>query len=271
MRIDMITKKCSKCGEEKALNSDNFYPCKNKWRAACKSCTQKSESIYYQTNKAAINEQHANYYQNNKERLTEVHAEYYQNNKEVISEQSAEYYQANKEEIKINQAKYYQENKDEIKKRHSKYNAKPETKKIKNANVRKRRQTEPHFKLRDSVRIVIGAALKKQEASKDHKSCLKYLPYTIEELKTHLESKFEDWMNWENWGKYDVKTWNDLDPTTWTWQIDHKIPHADFHYTSMEDESFKECWALDNLRPYSAKQNILDGTSRIRHKKNKLA
>jgi hypothetical protein len=33
----------------------------------------------------------------------------------------------------------------------------------------------------------------------------------------------------------------------------------------MDDEEFKKCWSLDNLRPLSAKQNILDGTSRKRH------
>lgn len=27
----------------------------------------------------------------------------------------------------------------------------------------------------------------------------------------------------------------------------------------MEDENFKKCWALSNLRPLSAKQNVLDG------------
>lgn len=30
-----------------------------------------------------------------------------------------------------------------------------------------------------------------------------------------------------------------------------------FKQSSMEDEEFKECWALDNLRPLSAKQNLL--------------
>ena len=27
----------------------------------------------------------------------------------------------------------------------------------------------------------------------------------------------------------------------------------------MEDDNFKKCWALENLRPLSAKQNIVDG------------
>jgi hypothetical protein len=51
--------------------------------------------------------------------------------------------------------------------------------------------------------------------------------------------------------------------TTWTWNIDHIIPHSTFKYISMEDQSFKECWSLTNLRPYSAKQNILDKDNRF--------
>jgi len=34
----------------------------------------------------------------------------------------------------------------------------------------------------------------------------------------------------------------------------------------MSEPNFQKCWALNNLRPLSAKQNILDGTQRIRHK-----
>lgn len=66
-------------------------------------------------------------------------------------------------------------------------------------------------------------------------------------------------MNWNNRGKYNYKKWNDNDLSTWTWQLDHIIPHANFHYTSMTDVDFKKCWALDNLRPVSAKENILKG------------
>lgn len=40
------------------------------------------------------------------------------------------------------------------------------------------------------------------------------------------------------------------------------VPHSKFKYTSMEDQSFQKCWALINLRPYSAKQNLLDGNRR---------
>jgi hypothetical protein len=73
-------------------------------------------------------------------------------------------------------------------------------------------------------------------------------------------------MNWNNQGMYNSDTWNDNDPATWTWQLDHIIPQSDLPYTSMEDENFKKCWTLENLRPLSAKQNLLDGVSRERHK-----
>jgi hypothetical protein len=76
-------------------------------------------------------------------------------------------------------------------------------------------------------------------------------------------------MNWGNRGKFDPKTWDDNDTSTWKWQLDHIIPHSDLPYDSVEDENFKKCWSLENLRPLSAKQNVIDGTLRIRHKKNK--
>lgn len=91
------------------------------------------------------------------------------------------------------------------------------------------------------------------------------MEYTLQDLKSHIEKQFEPWMNWNNQGKYDAKTWDDNDQSTWAWQLDHIIPNATFTYSSTNDESFKKCWSLDNLRPLSAKQNWLDGVSRKRH------
>ena len=125
-----------------------------------------------------------------------------------------------------------------------------------------KRNSDPNFKLRKELRHAVYAALVINNSCKNNMSILKFLPYTIEELKGYLESKFESWMNWNNWRRYDPNIWDDNDPLTWTWNIDHIIPQSFFQYTSMEDDNFKRCWALDNLRPYSAKQNILDGNRR---------
>jgi hypothetical protein len=55
-------------------------------------------------------------------------------------------------------------------------------------------------------------------------------------------------MNWDNYGKYEEGKLK--------WHIDHIIPHSSFEYTSMNDESFKKCWSLENLRPLEAVENI---------------
>lgn len=96
------------------------------------------------------------------------------------------------------------------------------------------------------------------------KNVFDHLEYTPDDLKIHLQNRFELWMNWSNWGRYIVKTWNDNDQSTWKWQIDHIIPQSKLIYTSTDDENFKKCWALKNLRPYSAKQNLLDSALRKR-------
>ena len=138
---------------------------------------------------------------------------------------------------------------------------------IKNKNrinkyERDRRATDPIIKLRSNCTRAVNHILK---GTKNNKSILKYLPYSMEALKQYIEKQFEPWMNWSNIGKYNLKTWNDDDKSTWTWNIDHIIPQSDLPYISMEDDNFKKCWALENLRPLSAKQNILDGNRKDKH------
>ena len=44
-------------------------------------------------------------------------------------------------------------------------------------------------------------------------------------------------MTWENQGKYNPKQWDDNDPTTWKWQLDHIIPQSDLPAMSMDEDS----------------------------------
>jgi len=138
-----------------------------------------------------------------------------------------------------------------------------------NKIYREKCKNDISFKLRKRISRYIGIALKKSNSCKNNLSCLKYLEYTIQELKIHIEKQFNNignyWMNWNNNGSYNSHTWNDDDKSTWTWQLDHIIPQSDLLYSSMEDDNFKICWALSNLRPLSAKQNSIDGATRIRH------
>ena len=121
-----------------------------------------------------------------------------------------------------------------------------------------KRNLRPSHRIRKSISHSISRYITKNAGSKGGLSHLRFVDWTYEKLLAHLESLFEPWMTWINYGRYDRKTWNDDDPSTWTWQIDHIIPHSGFKYSSMKDQSFRGCWALSNLRPYSSKQNNLD-------------
>lgn len=71
-------------------------------------------------------------------------------------------------------------------------------------------------------------------------------------------------MTWENRGSYLSNKYIENDSSTWTWHIDHIIPQASLLYFSMEDENFKKCWALENLRPLKAIINIKKGNRIIK-------
>lgn len=126
---------------------------------------------------------------------------------------------------------------------------------------RRKYESLPYIRLRKSVSHSIRQHLLKAGRRKSG-SVFDFLPYTLQELKEHLERQFESWMNWGNNGVYDPKVWDDNDRSTWFWQIDHIIPHSSFSYSSLENSQFQECWALRNLRPLNAKQNNKDGARR---------
>lgn len=151
---------------------------------------------------------------------------YREDNKQCISEIVKTYYNNNKIEILQYHQTYSRINKNKIRQYQNKYE-------------KEKRSNDPAFKLRKNCSSLIRIILK---GNKSKSSILEHLPYTMSELKQHLEKQFDDKMTWENYGKY--------------WHIDHIIPQSSFTFTSMSDESFKKCWDLNNLRPLEAIENI---------------
>lgn len=192
---------------------------------------------------------------------------YKDDNKAAISEKSKIRYLANRENV-LKRVKAYRKDKMmndplfvEKERRRSIERAK-KNKPRRNKWRQEKKIADPSYKLRALLSKRIWQALKENGGSKAGVSFIKIFSYSMDDLKIYLEGLFEPWMTWNNHGNYIPKTWDDNDQSTWTWQIDHIIPHSTFHYTSMEDEEFKKCWALSNLRPLSAKQNIIDGCRR---------
>lgn len=104
---------------------------------------------------------------------------------------------------------------------------------------KQRRNTDPVFRIKQNISRAIRYYI---NAGKSKQSVLDKLGYSLEQLKEHLEKQFDENMNWQNYGTY--------------WHIDHIVPHSSFSYSSMDDEEFKKCWSLNNLRPLEAIENI---------------
>jgi 5-methylcytosine-specific restriction endonuclease McrA len=142
---------------------------------------------------------------------------------------------------KAHAAEYYAENKAHIKARDAEYKSRPENKARANQRKRDRYHSDPAYRLRCIVSNSICQALKAKGKTKGG-STFDYLPYSPEGLAEHLEKQFDEHMTWDNHGTY--------------WHIDHIRPHASFKYDSLDHPEFQKCWALENLRPLEASENI---------------
>ncbi len=223
--INRISKKCSKCKVDKLLNEE-FYRLKE-----LKSINRLERKYWFSQCRQCERDYGNNY--------TIVYPE-------IRKFQAKKGWQRKKAKLQYDE------------------NFRNHRKEIMRKYIRNRIAKDQAYKLHKNISQYIRVILKNNGSSKRGKSMLKYIGYSMKDLKNHIESQFESWMNWNNWGKYNSKTWNDNDQSTWAWNIDHIKPVSKFNYLSMEDTEFIECWALSNLRPLSAKQNILDGVHRVR-------
>ena len=215
---------------------------------------------YREENKENILAQKKKYYQENKENILAQKKKYYQENKEQKLAKRKEYYQENKEKQKEYMKRYHQENREQIKKTAKKYREKNrDALNVRSNNYKSERyHTDPCYKLKSITSAHVRRALK---SGKGGKSILPYVDWnSYEELKEHLESQFEDWMTWENHGN-----WH---PTEKRWHIEHIKPQSVLleGVTSMDDPKFRECWALENLRPLEAMENIIKGNKLLDEK-----
>lgn len=102
---------------------------------------------------------------------------------------------------------------------------------------------EPKTNLCTRIRSGISDALKERGIRKGEKT-FTLLGYSPDDLMFYLESQFTDGMSWDNMGE---------------WHIDHIRPVSSFDFDSTEHPDFKKCWALNNLQPLWARDNMSKG------------
>lgn len=219
---------------------------------------------YMEINSVKTKEYRRKYYLSNKDMIDLRNKEYVVKNKEKVKEYLKKYHadrstyipkplktEAEKKTYKDN---WYKLNRDNVLKRAKDIASKKteqkkkydlEYNKVNSDKIRVRKRTytntqlkiNPLFKLRQTLRHRIYLALKNKGYNKSGIT-RSLLGADFKTVKSFIENKFLDGMNWDNHGE---------------WHIDHKIPLALakneqelmplFHYTNLQP-----LWAKDNLQ-----------------------
>ncbi len=209
----METKVCNKCKVEKPVSEFNkngkyYYSmckeCKREYRLANYERESKLGKERNKLNADHIREQKREYRKN-----SPVYKEYQLNRKEDLKEYNKRYYLENKDKIN-KQKNQYQKNKELI---------------------------NPLFKLRRRINNRIYLSITTQGYSKN-KCTEEILGCSINEFKQHIESLWEPWMNWDNYGKYNGSP-------NYGWDIDHIIPNS----SAINESEVYELNHYSNLQP----------------------
>lgn len=207
-------KKCIKCQAFKPYSE--FHKSnqrKDGYRTTCKECRKPIGKEYYQSHKDE---------RNKKAKLWREQSGY-----------NKKYYKKNPN---------YFENYRKLKENHYKNWRKENKEYLKNYRKEKLR-TDINYRISCHIRGSVNSVIRKYKRKKCD-STMKLLGCSIKELKSHLESKFKNGMNWDNKGFYG-------------WHIDHIKPCSSFDLTKESEQ--RKCFHYTNLQPLWAKDNLVKG------------
>jgi hypothetical protein len=179
---------------------------------------------YTKANRERIAEYKRGWAQENSDRVTEYQRGYYARNGEVIRDRSSQWRVANLDQKREANRQWALLN--------------PDKAAESGRRSKRKRRSSGQIRLFESVSEQIRQAL---VGAKDGKRWEGLVGYTRLRLVYHIERQFADGMTWANYGR---------------WHIDHILPASSFAYESPDDAEFKACWALSNLRPLWAADNI---------------
>lgn len=222
---------CSKCKIEKDLDQ---YGKKSRNKDGlsyyCKFCVSLDNKFYKEKKREIYNNKSKEYYQNNKEYFSEKAREYKDNNKDKLVEYNREYMK-----------KYYIDSENRLKRSEYRKNKK---------------ETDNIYRISTAVRSLIIYSIKNRKYDKKNKT-IEILGCTYEEFIEYIESKFEDWMIWENHGLYNGEL-------NYGWDLDHIIPIS----TAKTEEEVILLNHYTNFQPLCSYVNRYIKKDRLDYKKN---
>lgn len=106
------------------------------------------------------------------------------------------------------------------------------------------RKNNPAYKIHNAIGGRIRKCLRGAKASRTET----LIGYPITELMASLERQFQPGMRWDNYGE---------------WHIDHIVPLVEFDCSTEESDQIKRAWAIPNLRPIWAEENLRKRCKRL--------
>ena len=230
---DYGTGSCAVCGRA--------FPRKSSRSLSCTDCRQELKKIRERQAPERTKLYGEKYRAANKDRIAQRQRAHYEANRDEYISRSAE-----------SRARQMATDPEKLRARARKYAAKrraadPDGWREHRRNyVAARKLIDPGFKLNELMSRAVRRGL---EDGKGGRAWEALVGYSLEQLKAHLERQFLPGMSWSN-------------HTRNGWHIDHIVPLSTFDFRSPDDAEFQAAWALTNLRPMWADDNLKKGAKR---------
>lgn len=208
--------------------------------------TTEYQKDYRESHRKELKKYQSEKYQQNKVKRLARRKKYAYDHKEEIAAKTKLWREKNPNKIK----EWRQANVEHIRAYKKKY--KQEHKTHRNTMKRERTATDILYKLTNGIRRTISTTLSKKGYTKKSRT-YQILGCSFDELKLHMESLFQPWMNWGNYGN-----WNGIPMQIGiAWDIDHII----LIHTAKTEEDIIKLNHFTNLQPLDSyiNRNIKSG------------
>lgn len=222
-----MDKICSRCSLTKKIEEfGKRKDSKDGYHGVCKICRNGDTKKWRKSEKYVDKIYTDDEIRSEKERKRK----YYLDNKEDILRRSKEYRENNVDYVRGYKKKYYENNRDKL----ISYSTNYHLKRIKNDDL---------YKFRYNIKVLIKNSIKYRGYKKKTKTT-NILGCSLEYFRKYIESKFETWMNWDNYGKYNGEF-------NYGWDIDHIIPIS----SAKNEEDIIKLSHYTNLQPLCSRVN----------------
>ena len=198
---------------------------KDGYDSYCKICHSEMSKKWKKQNRKIYLATKKRYYWINREKISEQKKKWYNLNREKVLKDSRLYKSLHREKLRLAQREYVKKNREMV----------YESNRLRH---NKRILKDKGYRIRYNLGSRLYKFVKKRIINI---KIIKIIGCSMDFLISYLESKFQNDMSWENYGKKG-------------WHIDHIIPCAAFDLTKLKEQ--KKCFRYTNLQPLWAKENL---------------